>query len=221
MKLSKKALARINSYITSLGLVVDPQARDLHIPITDAEVLHQQETDKAVLEFLVRDFDRRMLALCFLGMADSSEITDIIAFDAAGKPVEHIGEIGSKNNDQVARHARNLLSIIKDRRWLVSIEKKIGHSLFDHEDDGEMTTTLVKRIDIRIKAKSKYEATYKALLKLIEQERPMTVNERSFKQYTNDEDVNILVASHAYNQQRIEWISKQDHYTVNSTIMID
>lgn len=221
MELSKKAAVRISSHISSLGLVINPQINNSEAPITDLEALKQQETDNAVNDLLRRDFADRMLALYFLGNFRSHEITDIIACDAAGKVVEHIGEIGSRHNTQVARHARNLLGIIKDRGWLVSIEKKIGSSLFDHGTDDEVTTTLVKRIDIRVRAKSKHEATYKGLSRLIEQERSMTVKEQSFGELIGDEDIRSLVISHAYDHQRLEWVFTQTKYTVTSTIMTD
>lgn len=204
LDLSKKSIERITNYIEEGNYNQQSLA-----PLV------------AIDKTLCDDFHKHLLTLKVLSADHGDGITDIAVFNAVGQTIGHITAVGQADTVGLIRHARNLLTIIKDRNFLVAIEKKVGSSVFDHEADSETTTTLVKTIAIRLKAKTKHEATYKALMKLMKEERFMTVNEAKLSDYTQDDHILSLVLDTAYHNQQPTLLFEGAKYTVTSTIMTE
>lgn len=221
MQLSDKARAKIIAWLDDGGFVADPHSPENLIATTDTEEIAARHHKKQVYDRLKADFESHLLELHLLGLSSGGDITDMMVFDVSGKMVSHLGNIDTSQTDRVQSHARSLLVILKDNKYLVGVKKKIGVSLFDHGVDDEVITTLTKTLWIKIKAKTKHEANYKALCRLIEQERAMTVGEKGLSDYASKTDIKAMVLSDTCTDLHHEMMFDGACYTVTSTSIIN
>lgn len=221
MQLSDKARAKVSAWLDDGGFVIDPHSPENLIATTDTDELAARLNKKQVYDRLKTEFESRLLELHLLGLKKGGDITDMMVFDVTGQMVGHLGNIDTSYTDRVQSHARSLLIILRDNKYLVGVRKKIGASLFDHGADDEVITTLTKTLWIKVKAKTKHEANYKALCRLIEQERAMTVGEKGLSDYATEADIKSMVLSDTCIDLHHEMMFDGACYTVTSTSIVD
>lgn len=214
MKSSKTSHVKLIDTMVGGGHVLDPHSPANLEPTTDMVELNRRNTQAVSYDLLKKRFGEHLLELYLLGSEKGGDIKDMLVVDAGDSIVSHLGHVNSSDTNEINAHGRSLLKILRDKRHLVIIEKKFGESHFNHGEEDEVTTTLAKTMRIKVNAKTRHEAVYKAFCRLLKQERAMTVNEKGLGEYISAKDIKSLILANAYKDTDFEMVFDGATYTV-------